>query len=335
VQACRRCIDDCPAEALRFIPTEDGDRLLALDACHGCGLCVSRCDSEALSNPDLDRLNNEVEHMAASGRSDSLDLTCHRLSNGPALHCLHGLPGDLLLDWRARHPHLQIRLHWPQHCGDCPAAPRPETPRSLPAMSQALSELNLSAPSEQVSTSPRRDFSSHAGQRLGRRQLLSALREPERPTTPDHGVAPLRPQRLRRALARLYGTATAEQLAPVPALQLDSSRCDAHGQCSRVCPSQALGTDAAGDLHFNAEHCLGCGSCVTHCPNQALRLETHPQRPAAVFAQVLRRGAQAHCFTCGHVFTHNPTHAESSESVCPACRRDPVRVSGRFDAWFD
>ena len=45
-QACGVCVDRCQMEALRL----DGDRvLLDVDRCIGCGLCVSTCPSESLT----------------------------------------------------------------------------------------------------------------------------------------------------------------------------------------------------------------------------------------------------------------------------------------------
>lgn len=52
--ACTQCVQDCPFDAVRMIPREDGKRFASqayVDPakCVGCAVCVGSCDSEAMS----------------------------------------------------------------------------------------------------------------------------------------------------------------------------------------------------------------------------------------------------------------------------------------------
>lgn len=348
LQACRQCLDACPVDALAFFPTDSGTQLTSLDSCHGCTRCVASCPSEALTGHDLQQLETELKRRAASGKPAALNLICHRLDvdnrQTLSLHCLHGLPGDQLLEWAVHYPHLRISLHWPEDCNGCPAAKAQATPTALQALAKGLDQhgttpwLNRQRPAT-------RSFRPHAGYRLGRRQLFARLSrgdttpplppEASRLTQVEARPAPRRHTRLFHALQHLGDDALANQLAPWPQVQLNMARCDASEVCVQQCPSSALHSDAQGNLLFTAEQCLGCKSCERHCPTQALTLT--PQLPGSALAAhpLLRTGQQARCFHCGHLFTHNPPVAEQAAAVCSSCRKDPARASGEFSAWFN
>ncbi|MCL7943056.1 4Fe-4S binding protein [Marinobacter sp. ATCH36] len=108
-----------------------------------------------------------------------------------------------------------------------------------------------------------------------------------------------------------------------PSVFVDTSRCDASGLCSQLCPSSALQANASGALMFNSHDCLGCGKCESVCPNQAIGLE----EPNAPFQGILRQAERRECSECGHEFQQVNDGSESDEDwsqlpLCPACQRD-------------
>ena len=48
-------------------------------------------------------------------------------------------------------------------------------------------------------------------------------------------------------------------------------KCDACGECVKVCPVGAIATPATG-ININPISCIGCGVCVPRCPKQAIDL---------------------------------------------------------------
>jgi ferredoxin len=61
---------------------------------------------------------------------------------------------------------------------------------------------------------------------------------------------------------------------------IDSQACKGCGQCTRVCPIDAITvqTQPQPRADLNTDLCLGCGLCAQACPAGAIRLTPRPQR---------------------------------------------------------
>ncbi len=68
-------------------------------------------------------------------------------------------------------------------------------------------------------------------------------------------------------------------LNPAPGeIRVDADLCVDCGLCSSVCPSGALGFDAATlRLAFDAGRCLVCEQCIPSCPLDAITLVLEPR----------------------------------------------------------
>ena len=68
-------------------------------------------------------------------------------------------------------------------------------------------------------------------------------------------------------------------LNPAPGeIRIDADLCVDCGLCSSVCPSGALGFDAATQLlQFDAGRCLVCEQCIPSCPLEAITLVLEPR----------------------------------------------------------
>lgn len=63
--------------------------------------------------------------------------------------------------------------------------------------------------------------------------------------------------------------------------EVDAARCSGCGQCTHVCPVEAIGESASetGTAHrVDADVCLGCGVCADVCPCEAISLRERAQQ---------------------------------------------------------
>ena len=72
----------------------------------------------------------------------------------------------------------------------------------------------------------------------------------------------------------LDSTLLRRDVVSIPVPQIDSSRCDGCGACSRFCEYNAIISLPTGSLVF-PELCHGCGGCMRVCPRQAIREVDH------------------------------------------------------------
>lgn len=164
---------------------------------------------------------------------------------------------------------------------------------------------------------------------LSRRALFRRAANPVLPEIDPTDDSPAPRKRWRREALAYDGQAVH------PRVSVDTSRCDASGLCSQLCPSDALQADANGALMFNSHSCLGCGKCESVCPNQAIGLEENQ----APFRGILRQTEQRECSACGHEFQQVNDGAGGDEDwsqlpQCPACRRDQTLMRNGLISLF-
>ena len=62
---------------------------------------------------------------------------------------------------------------------------------------------------------------------------------------------------------------------------VDHEKCNACGECARICPYQAMrivALDGKRELVESIELCMGCGVCVACCPKSAISLAVDPDK---------------------------------------------------------
>jgi MinD superfamily P-loop ATPase len=72
----------------------------------------------------------------------------------------------------------------------------------------------------------------------------------------------------------LKGPTCGEEAVTIPVPEVDESRCDACGECSRFCEYHAIVSFGTKPLVF-PEMCHGCGGCAKVCPKKAIREQGH------------------------------------------------------------
>ncbi|HHV30560.1 4Fe-4S binding protein [Acetivibrio mesophilus] len=53
---------------------------------------------------------------------------------------------------------------------------------------------------------------------------------------------------------------------------VDQSRCVACGECTHVCPKEAISVPHGCFAAVNIEKCIGCGKCARACPAGCIKV---------------------------------------------------------------
>ena len=314
LSGCTKCLDACPAGAIRSI----GERIeIDTHLCHGIGACTSACPSGAIDyiypeRPDL--LAAIAKRLEGATPGQAL------LLHGAALgERLDGSIGQVLPDWA-----LPLEV-------EEVAAVGPEA--WLTALAYGADQVILLA--ERDLEAPARDVIN--AQLAWIEPLLTALGdgtprvvlqfagaggmpgEIPGPPVAQTGDAPRHfslSQDKRTtlwfaidALWQRAGSAVQSVAlpsgAPLGELTFDAAACTLCMACVSVCPAKAL--HAGGDtprLAFVEQNCLQCSLCVVGCPEKALELS-----PRMLFDSAARRRQRTlkeerpfECIECGKPF---------------------------------
>jgi len=335
VQGCTRCLEVCPAEAIRC-----GKEGVEVDPrlCQGCGTCTLVCPSGALryDHPSPRLILRELR-SAIGEATEAPTVRFHEPGGarseppGPVVsiqvHALASVGPEIwlaALAWGARRVVLE----------PSPTLP----PSSLRALNSQLGFI--------------RQLLGHLGLPVDALAPLEA--ETQDAGGPAQGlVPPLRPAeaditlpkralllQLMDTLAPPEGTPDPMALAPgapFGGIQVDAEACTLCTACVSLCPAGALGAQEAS-LWFLESRCVQCGICERGCPEGALH-----RVPRLTFDRGdrarpcrLHQADMARCVDCGAPFLaaqlvqkglarilSDPRLRDTDLSrlkMCPACR---------------
>lgn len=337
---CRACAAACPAGVLQV----GVEAVTLADGCIGCGLCTAVCPTQALSLPELERIDDAGAQPAPALRIEcrKVPATKHR-GNTLVVPCLGSVTAGHLLARQAagQAVHLVDR-GWCRGCGVCGSERHPAQAAHDAALLwlDAVGEagrpqfVHEPLPVEQMPAAI--PPAPEAGPRVDRRSFFrDALQRPagrQRAATPMGGSgraayppatrhpSPERTRQL-RALSTLAESHERELPSELfAALQVDASCCDRR-LCVALCPTASLTVVDDGvraQLQFDAERCIACGTCVRACPEAAMQLDAHGGTRGV---HVLATHARARCPDCGDTFTPTADADGQADTRCPTCAK--------------
>lgn len=347
---CQRCVQACPAQAIRL---STGLPVLDPQVCVHCGACLAICPTGVFSQ----RVDPEALLVERSQA-----LRCERLAVVCPVHtapstteapvervlrharCLASLDVDRLLaltcDGR--------RDLWLED-SPCAACSISLAHRQIVAAVEAANALLIGfgkpARVHRVAAAPPADTAGRAatGKRrprrlpvvqatpgsLARRELFARLRPSAAEAEPG--------RRLQRRLHRWSPPSNPSACVPASAVpfadvQVDDARCTACGLCTTLCPTAALRLQIQGvppgekpkggeawELVFQPAACVDCGICAVACPEQAVRYgDTVSVASLGGRATAVAGGTLALCTSCR---TPLAARRPASRGLCHACRQ--------------
>ena len=316
ITGCTRCLDVCPADAIR----ENGEKIeVNTSLCQGCGSCIVTCPTGALSYtwPPVQEWLITIRNILAA----------YRKAGGahPELLVYDDKGASVLQDNAAAVPDNLI--------------PVPVEEIGSIGMDAWLSALAYGAGSITLLTGNETPQSVLAGLRLQisvTQNLLKGMGysedrlrlielngdntfltgNPGEKSTDENPAAVFNPfekhRTIRMALNHLYQHAPQPQestLLPQGAsfgeVQVNHNTCTLCMSCVAICPVQALQHDAAlMQLGFLESNCVQCGLCRNACPENSITLVPRYVYDDALASKprVINEDEPFCCITCGKPF---------------------------------
>lgn len=340
VTGCTRCLEVCPAAAIRG----KGDSIeIDPHLCQGCATCMLVCPTGALTYAIPPAAPAPIPPRLEGARRALL--ICE--------------PGDK----------IAAKLFG--------RSPGQFERREIPAIASASIEIWLTALADgfaQViivppATLPANTLGALRAQLALAQSLLKVMQRPTEsivmvgndelpPAVPtigaEPGVNPVahRDNRLRREAiftaidtldARVPSAESSASDAlpsgsPFGTVVVDRITCTLCMACVNLCPTDALATGAPGVLRFTESQCVQCGLCERGCPEKSITLSPRlvPGRAARESSRVLNQDTPHQCPECGAPFISKALLAKSLQIVrtqnvldeheltllnrCPSCR---------------
>ena len=314
---CTRCLDVCPAEAIR----ENGERIeVNTSLCQGCGGCMVTCPTGALSStfPPLHEWLIMVRDILAAYRDAGGSRPLLIIYDDKGTKALQDhaeiLPDNLIpvpveetgtigIDaW------LSILAY-----GACSVAVLVGhgTPRRIVAGLQSQTSITYAMLEGMGYTNDRlRLIDADEKDSLLITDEMAGNNPDQIPTA---GFIPFEKHRtIRLALDHLYKYAPAPlESTPLPdgatfgEIQVDQNTCTLCMSCVAICPVKALQHDAAQlRLSFVESNCVQCGLCRNACPEDSITLVSRYvfDDALALKPRVLNEDEPFHCISCGKPF---------------------------------
>jgi ferredoxin len=319
-QACRRCLDACPADAISSL----GETIeVNAHLCQGGGICAAVCPSGAIryvypsARDNLQRLRRLLDVYLEQGGKDPVLAVIAESDSPPVATAAdnqlpfpveelaslglefwltalaYGARGLLLVDGGAMPPaSAQALAEQLRYAGEILAALGypPQAIRLLPA-----AEL----PGHEPVCMPAIERAAFSG--IGGKRQTAHL-------AIDH---------LSAQAQRAKPLASLSPGAPFGGADVDPKACTLCFSCVGACPGKALQTGDQGipQLLFIEENCLQCGLCTRTCPEDAIWITPRLlfDREARKRRRQLHEEQPFHCTACGKPF--------ATQSVIDATRR--------------
>jgi ferredoxin len=304
---CGLCISRCPTEAISA--AERGNPAIDEAACTACGACVTSCPTNALRLSGCSTAQIEAQLGQLVGQLPGVLFACPSAAAVPPpgwalieLPTLALLTPGWILQLRARG--VQVKLaRCDQECcvgtHDVEALAELITFAGSPAASSVVTPLSLAEPAATVDA------------------VLAIMSEWE-PIRIEHSAAPL------------------------GMLELDNERCTVCGACALACPTSALRFDeeaAQAMLHHAPRACVACDRCTTVCPEDAVAVRRGIDLGRLRAGTVdIASSARQRCLVCGTDLPPAPMRrrlrellpeiAQAPLELCTGCAMRAARRTG-------